>query len=73
MIVTGGFLLAGVALFVLSAVLGSTESLGRVPAVLSLIAFAVSAALGLLGLGRAVGLAALVLGGLVAALLFGWL
>lgn len=73
MIVTGGFLLAGILLFVLSAVLGSTESFSRVPAVLSLIAFALSALLGLLGLGRAVGLAALVLGGLVAALLFGWL
>ena len=71
--ITGGLLLAGILLFVLSAVLGSAESLSRVPAWLSLAAFAASAVLGLLGLGRLVGLAALVLGGLVAALLFGWL
>lgn len=73
MIITGGFLLAGILLFVLSVVLGSTESLSRIPAVLSLMVFAMSAVSGLAGLGRAVGVAALVLGGLVAALLFGWL
>lgn len=71
--IVGGLLLAGILLFVLSAALGGAESLSRVPAWLSLVAFAASAVLGLLGLGRLVGLAALVLGGLVAALLFGWL
>lgn len=73
MIITGGLLLAGILLFVLSAAPGSAESLSRGPAILSLLAFAASAVLGLIGLGRAVGLAALVLGGLAAALLFGWL
>ncbi|AFD25871.1 hypothetical protein DGo_CA1944 [Deinococcus gobiensis I-0] len=53
--------------------LGGDAGLSRVPGILSLVAFAASAVLGLIGLGRAVGVAALVLGGLVAALLFGWL
>ncbi|WP_043801889.1 hypothetical protein [Deinococcus gobiensis] len=73
MILTGGLLLAGILLFLLSAVLGGDAGLSRVPGILSLVAFAASAVLGLIGLGRAVGVAALVLGGLVAALLFGWL
>ncbi|WP_291429749.1 hypothetical protein [Deinococcus sp.] len=70
--IIGGLFLLGTLLFILSAVLGG-DTLSRVPGFLSLITLAVAGTLGLMGLGRAVGIASLLLGGVVAALLFGWL
>jgi len=68
----GVLLLAGLLLFLLSAALGG-DGFNRAPGILSVLAFLASATLGLLGAARALGAAALVLAGVTAALVFGWL